>query len=253
LIERYTLPEMGNLWSEEAKFQSWLDVEIAATEANCELGNVPAEAVATIKAKAAFSVERILEIEAEVRHDVIAFLTNVNEHVGDAGRYIHVGMTSSDVLDTGLALQLKASVQVLRAELDALAGAIRSLAREHKGTVMIGRSHAIHGEPITFGFKLAGWLAEVERNLRMMDAVIRHMSVLLAKDLDAEAIAVDPEEIKVRRIEVTDADDDADETFEASLGLADVERPVHVHAPVQSQPAPEPVEVAEVPTPAGDA
>ena len=155
MIERYTLPEMGAIWSEEAKFQSWLDVEIAATEANCELGRVPAEAVATIKEKAAFSVERILEIEAEVRHDVIAFLTNVNEHVGDAGRHIHVGMTSSDVLDTGLALQMKASVQLLRTELDALADAIRELARAHKGTVMIGRSHAIHGEPITFGFKLA--------------------------------------------------------------------------------------------------
>ena len=128
MIERYTLPEMGNLWSEEAKFQSWLDVEIAATEANAELGRVPAEAVATIKEKAAFSVERILEIEAEVRHDVIAFLTNVNEHVGDAGRYIHVGMTSSDVLDTGIALQMKASVQLLRIELDKLAEALRVLA-----------------------------------------------------------------------------------------------------------------------------
>ena len=121
MIERYTLPEMGAIWSEQAKFQSWLDVEIAATEANCELGRVPAEAVATIKEKASFSVERILEIEAEVRHDVIAFLTNVNEHVGDAGRYIHVGMTSSDVLDTGVALQMKASVQLLRTELDKLA------------------------------------------------------------------------------------------------------------------------------------
>jgi adenylosuccinate lyase len=162
LIERYTLPEMGAIWSEQAKFQSWLDVEIAATEANCELGRVPAEAVATIKEKA--SVDRILEIEAEVRHDVIAFLTNVNEHVGDAGRYIHVGMTSSDVLDTGVALQMKASVQLLRRELDLLADALRDLARAHKGTVMIGRSHAIHGEPITFGFKVAGWLAEVVRN-----------------------------------------------------------------------------------------
>ncbi|MEB3271593.1 MAG: adenylosuccinate lyase [Synechococcus sp.] len=164
MIERYTLPEMGQIWSEEAKFRSWLDVEIAATEANCELGLVPPEALATIRAKAAFSVDRILEIEAEVRHDVIAFLTNVNEHVGEAGRYIHVGMTSSDVLDTGLALQLKASVQLLRQENDRLAAAIRTLARQHKNTPMIGRSHAIHGEPITFGFKLAGWLAEVERN-----------------------------------------------------------------------------------------
>ena len=177
MIERYTLPEMGAIWSEQAKFQSWLDVEIAATEANCELGRVPADAVATIKEKAAFSVERILEIEAEVRHDVIAFLTNVNEHVGDAGRYIHVGMTSSDVLDTGIALQMKASVQLLRIELDKLAEALRVLAREHRGTVMIGRSHAIHGEPITFGFKVAGWLAEVVRNQERLDRLERMVSV----------------------------------------------------------------------------
>lgn len=164
MIERYTLPEMGRLWSEEAKFQSWLDVEIAACQANAELGRVPVEAMAQIRERARFEVPRILEIEAEVRHDVIAFLTNVNEHVGDAGRYIHVGMTSSDVLDTGLALQMRASVQELRRELDGLNEALRTLARQHKHTVMIGRSHAIHGEPITFGFKVAGWLAESERN-----------------------------------------------------------------------------------------
>jgi adenylosuccinate lyase len=170
LIERYTLPEMGRIWSEEAKFQSWLDVEIAASEANAELGRVPREALEQIKLRAAFEVPRILEIEAEVRHDVIAFLTNVNEHVGDAGRYIHVGMTSSDVLDTGLALQLKQSVQVLRQELD-------QLARQHKDTVMIGRSHAIHGEPITFGFKVAGWLAESERNRERLERLERLVSV----------------------------------------------------------------------------
>ncbi|MFM7228184.1 MAG: adenylosuccinate lyase [Cyanobacteriota bacterium] len=177
MIERYTLPEMGAIWTEEAKFQSWLQVEIAATEANAELGRVPAEAVATIRSQARFSVARILEIEAEVRHDVIAFLTNVNEHVGDAGRYIHVGMTSSDVLDTGLALQLKASTVLLRQELDALAEAIRGQARAHRDTVMIGRSHAIHGEPITFGFKLAGWLAEVERNRERLERLERMVSV----------------------------------------------------------------------------
>jgi adenylosuccinate lyase len=177
LIERYTLPEMGAIWSEEAKFQSWLDVEIAATEANCDLGRVPADAVETIKAKARFEVERILEIEAEVRHDVIAFLTNVNEHVGDAGRYIHVGMTSSDVLDTGLALQMKASVQLLRQELQQLVEALRSLAGAHKDTVMIGRSHAIHGEPITFGFKVAGWLAETLRNQERLERLERVVSV----------------------------------------------------------------------------
>ena len=177
MIERYTLPEMGRLWSEEAKFQSWLEVEIAATAASVELGRVPAEALATIREKARFEVPRILEIEAEVRHDVIAFLTNVNEHVGDAGRYIHVGMTSSDVLDTGLALQLKASVSLLRTELDALADALRQLAREHKATVMIGRSHAIHGEPITFGFKVAGWLAETERNRERLERLERVVAV----------------------------------------------------------------------------
>jgi adenylosuccinate lyase len=177
LIERYTLPAMGRIWSEEAKFQSWLDVEIAATAANVELGRVPPEALDTIRAKARFEVERILEIEAEVRHDVIAFLTNVNEHVGDAGRYIHVGMTSSDVLDTGLALQLKASVALLRQELDDLAVALRELARAHKNTVMIGRSHAIHGEPITFGFKVAGWLAEVERNRERLERLERVVAV----------------------------------------------------------------------------
>ena len=175
MIERYTLPEMGNLWSEQAKFQGWLDVEIAACQANAELGRLPAEALQQIREKASFEVPRILEIEAEVRHDLIAFLTNVNEHVGDAGRYIHVGMTSSDVVDTGLALQLKASVAVLRRELDQLADALRELARAHKDTVMIGRSHAIHGEPITFGFKVAGWLAETERNrerLARLDKIV---------------------------------------------------------------------------------
>ena len=168
---------MGRIWSEEAKYRSWLEVEIAATEANVQLGRVPAEALATIQDKAAFEVERILEIEAEVRHDVIAFLTNVNEHVGDAGRYIHVGMTSSDVLDTGLALQLKASVALLHHELDGLAAALRQLARQHRDTVMIGRSHAIHGEPITFGFKVAGWLAETERNRDRLERLARVVAV----------------------------------------------------------------------------
>ena len=177
MIERYTLPEMGNLWTEQAKFQGWLDVEIAACQANAELGRLPEEALQQIREKASFEVPRILEIEAEVRHDVIAFLTNVNEHVGDAGRYIHVGMTSSDVVDTGLALQLKASVAVLRRELDQLGDALRELARAHRDTVMIGRSHAIHGEPITFGFKVAGWLAETERNRERLTRLNKVVSV----------------------------------------------------------------------------
>ncbi len=130
MIERYTNPDMGNIWSDQAKYQTWLDVEIAACEANCKLGKIPNSAMETIRSKANFKPERILEIEAEVRHDVIAFLTNVNEYVGDAGRYIHVGMTSSDVLDTGLALQLKSSVKLLRKELLLLEESIRDLARQ---------------------------------------------------------------------------------------------------------------------------
>ena len=177
MIERYTLPEMGAIWTDPAKYQSWLDVEVAACEANCSLGRVPDSAMDDIRSKAAFEPARILEIESEVRHDVIAFLTNVNEHVGDAGRYIHVGMTSSDVLDTGLALQLKASVALLRRELSALDAAIAALAAEHKTTVMIGRSHAIHGEPITFGFKLAGWLAETRRNAERLERLERDVAV----------------------------------------------------------------------------
>lgn len=177
MIERYTLPEMGNLWTEAYKLKTWLQVEIAACEAQAELGYIPSEAVEEIKAKANFDPKRVLEIEAEVRHDVIAFLTNVNEYVGDAGRYIHLGLTSSDVLDTALALQLVASLDVLLQRLEDLISAIRQRAKEHRYTVMVGRSHGVHAEPITFGFKLAGWLAEVLRhqerltNLREIIAV----------------------------------------------------------------------------------
>lgn len=164
MIERYTLPEMGQLWTDEFKLQTWLKVEIAVCEAQAELGYIPQEAVEEIKAKANFDVARVLEIEAEVRHDVIAFLTNVNEYVGDAGRYIHLGLTSSDVLDTGLALQMLASLNLILEKVEELVQAIRYQAQQHRYTVMVGRSHGIHAEPITFGFKLAGWLAEVLRN-----------------------------------------------------------------------------------------
>lgn len=170
MIERYTLPEMGNLWTETYKFKTWLQVEVAVCEAQAELGHIPREAVETIKAKATFDPQRVLEIEAEVRHDVIAFLTNVNESVGDAGRYIHLGLTSSDVLDTALALQLVASLDVLLKWIECCTQAIRYQAQQHRDTVMVGRSHAVHAEPITFGFKLAGWLAEV---LRHRDRLVR--------------------------------------------------------------------------------
>ncbi|MDB9314333.1 adenylosuccinate lyase [Spirulina sp. CS-785/01] len=164
MIERYTLPEMGELWTDEYKFKTWLQVEIAVCEAQAELGYIPAEAVTEIQQKAKFDPKRVLEIEAEVRHDVIAFLTNVNEYVGEAGRYIHLGLTSSDVLDTGLALQMLASLNLILEKVEQAIQAIRYQAQQHRYTVMVGRSHGIHAEPITFGFKLAGWLAEMMRN-----------------------------------------------------------------------------------------
>lgn len=165
MIERYTRPEMGRIWTEENRYQKWLDVEIAACEAMAHEGMIPKEAFEQIKKRAGFSVERILEIEAETRHDVIAFLTNVEEHVGPASRYIHLGLTSSDVLDTSLALLLKEAVDLIMAGVTEFMNTLKARAMEHKHTPMIGRSHGIHAEPITFGFKLAVWYSEMERNL----------------------------------------------------------------------------------------
>ncbi len=168
---------MGELWTDNYKLKTWLQVEIAVCEAQAELGYIPAQAVEEIKAKANFDPKRVLEIEAEVRHDVIAFLTNVNEYVGDAGRYIHLGLTSSDVLDTALALQLVASLDVILARLEDLIAAIRFQAQQHRNTVMVGRSHGIHAEPITFGFKLAGWLAEVLRHQERLTCLRQDIAV----------------------------------------------------------------------------
>ncbi len=139
MIERYTRPEMGAIWTDEARFQTWLDVEIAVVAAQVDMGTVPAQALAEIKQKAKFNVERIKEIEAEVKHDVIAFLTNVNENVGDAGRYIHRGMTSSDVIDTSLALTMIKAARLIEKGLQRLHDAILLQAKKHKNTITIGR------------------------------------------------------------------------------------------------------------------
>lgn len=168
---------MGAIWTDEAKFQKFLDVEIAVCEAQAKLGRIPAEAVADIKAKAGFSVPRILEIEEEVKHDVIAFLTNVAEHVGENSRFVHLGLTSSDVIDTALALQLRSASEILTADLQALHDAILTQARKHKKTVCVGRSHGIHAEPTTFGFKLAVWLEEVKRHQKRLAAATEAISV----------------------------------------------------------------------------
>lgn len=170
MIGRYTLPKMGSIWEEQNKLQKWLEVEILACEAQVELGNIPREAVAEIKAKAKFDVERVREIEKEVHHDVVAFLTNVAENVGPSSRYIHYGMTSSDVLDTGLAVQLKEAADVLIENAKRSIKVLKKQAIKHKDTIMIGRSHGVHAEPITFGLKLALWVFEMKRNLKRLEA-----------------------------------------------------------------------------------
>lgn len=177
MIDRYSRPEISQLWSDAAKLTTWLEVEIAVCQAQCQLGIIPTSAFETIKSKAGFDLDRISTIEAEVKHDVIAFLTSVTEHVGAEARYIHVGMTSSDVIDTALALTLKRAGHVLARELEGLARTVAVRASEHKNTIQAGRSHGIHAEPITFGFKLAGWLAEIRRHQERLSQAIDMISV----------------------------------------------------------------------------
>jgi len=165
MIKRYTLPKMGSIWSEENKFRKWLEVEVAVAEGWAELGVVPKEAVKKIRERAGFTVERIEELERETRHDMVAFLRCVAEHIGDedASRWLHYGVTSYDIEDTALSLLLRESADVLLEDLDKLEEALIEKAREHKHTVMIGRTHGVHAEPITFGLKLAVWVEEVRR------------------------------------------------------------------------------------------
>ncbi|MFQ5458504.1 MAG: lyase family protein, partial [Myxococcota bacterium] len=155
MITRYARPQMSALWSDDAKYGAWLQVEIAVCEEQARRGMIPRKALQTIRKKARFDVARIDAIEAKVKHDVIAFLTSVAESVGPEARYIHLGLTSSDVLDTALALRLREAADLLLADLDALRKALRKRALEHRGTVMIGRSHGMHAEPTSFGLKLA--------------------------------------------------------------------------------------------------
>jgi adenylosuccinate lyase len=164
MIPRYTRPEMGAIWSEQRKYQTWLDVELAATDALASAGIVPAADAQTLRARASFDIARIEEIEQTTQHDVIAFTTAVAERAGESARWLHFGLTSSDVLDTALALQMRAACDLILADLDALAAAIRARAFEHRRTAMIGRTHGVHAEPMTFGVKLALWFAEVARN-----------------------------------------------------------------------------------------
>ncbi|MEP6924542.1 MAG: adenylosuccinate lyase [Pyrinomonadaceae bacterium] len=164
MIARYTLPEMGALWSEQNKFQKWLEVEIAVCEVHAEDGIIPAEALKEIKANAAFTVERIAEIEKTTDHDVIAFTTNLAENIGESARFVHYGLTSSDVVDTANALLLRDSCIILLEKIDALLEVLKRRAFEFKDTPQIGRTHGIHAEPTSFGMTFALWFAETERN-----------------------------------------------------------------------------------------
>src|SRR3954466_14467687 len=164
MIPRYTHPEMGRIWSEQRRYETWLLVEIAAAEAMAAAGIVPADAARDIRERGGVEIARIEEIEQTTQHDVIAFTTAVAEKVGPSARWLHFGMTSSDVIDTAQALQMREACDVILRDLDALAEAVRERAFEHRRTAMIGRTHGVHAEPMTFGLKLALWFAEIARD-----------------------------------------------------------------------------------------
>ena len=200
MIPRYTLPEMGALWSEVARFERMLLVELAVTRAQVARGLVPADAYAAIVERARVDVDRIAEIERTTEHDVIAFVSQVAESVGPEGRFLHLGLTSSDVLDTALALQLAEAGRRLVADCDDLVGVLVRRAREEAGTLMMGRTHSVHAEPTTFGLKLAGWAFEVDRGRRRLADATDEIATgkisgpvgtysLLAPDVEAEVLA----------------------------------------------------------------
>jgi len=171
MIPRYTRPEMGKIWTERRKFETWLEIELLVSEALSQLGWIPEEAVKEMRQRASFNIDRINEIEQVTKHDVIAFLTNVGESIGDLSKYLHYGLTSSDILDTSFALLLKEASEIILQDILRLLDVLKKQAFRYKDTVMIGRSHGVHAEPITFGLKLALWYDEMKRNqIRMQRA-----------------------------------------------------------------------------------
>ncbi|MFV0387348.1 MAG: adenylosuccinate lyase [Pyrinomonadaceae bacterium] len=177
MIVRYTLPEMGAVWQPQNKFQKWLDVEIAVAEVHAEDGTIPNDALKEIKAKAAFTVERIDEIENTTDHDVIAFTTNLAENIGEASRFVHYGLTSSDVVDTANGMLLKESCEILLGKVDGLLEVLKRRAYEFKDTPQIGRTHGIHAEPTSFGMTFALWYAEMQRNRARLERAMEQVSV----------------------------------------------------------------------------
>lgn len=177
MIERYSRKEVADIWSDENKFRIWLEIEILASEAQNKLGIVPSKSLEIIKKRARFDTKRVLKIEETVKHDVIAFLTNVAEYVGLESRFIHMGMTSSDVLDTALSVQLKQAGGIIITDLKKLGNVLKSKAKKYKNLTMIGRTHGIHAEPITLGLKFALWFDENKRNIRRMTDAVECISV----------------------------------------------------------------------------
>jgi adenylosuccinate lyase len=193
LIPRYTRPDMGRIWSDENKFRTWLQVEIAATETLAAAGLVPKSAAKAIRTKGDFDLARIHHIEAEVKHDVIAFTTAVAEKVGPESRWLHYGLTSNDVVDTAQALMVKQASEIIRADLVKLIDVLKRRAFEFKDTPQIGRSHGVHAEPITFGLKLANWYSEMQRNLERFDHAAEDMRVGKLSGAVGNAAHLDPE------------------------------------------------------------
>jgi adenylosuccinate lyase len=192
LIPRYTLPEMGAIWSEQAKFESWLRVELAACEAWARLGRIPRKDLAVIRKKAKFSLKRIAVIERKTDHDLISFLTSVAENVGPSSRFIHLGMTSTDVVDTAQALQLVAASDLLLSQLKHLRGVLKRLAKEHRYSMMIGRTHGVHAEPVTFGLKMALWFDEVGRQIDRLRQAREHVAVGMISGAVGTFANIDP-------------------------------------------------------------
>ena len=207
MIERYSRPEMANIWEPENKYKCWLEVELAVCKAQNKLGNIPDEALKEIETGADFDIKRINEIEQEVKHDVIAFLTSVNEKVGESSRYIHMGMTSSDVLDTALALQLQQANKIIEEDLKAVIESIKTKAKEHKETICIGRSHGIHAEPTTFGHKMCLWLDIMQRNLERFQSTAKEINTGMISGPVGNYSNIDPkiEEIACRELSLTPA------------------------------------------------
>lgn len=193
MIARYTRPEMGHIWSDENKFRTWLDVEVAATEILAEAGIVPQSAAKAIREKGGFEVARIHQIEAEVKHDVIAFTTAVAEKVGPESRWLHYGLTSNDVVDTAQALLVKQASAIIRQDLQKLSEVLKRRAWEFKDTPAIGRTHGIHAEPITFGLKLANWYSEVGRNIERFEMASEQMRVGKLSGAVGNAAHLEPE------------------------------------------------------------